>query len=117
MAVTVLLVDDDDGFRARIRVVLTERGYHVVGEAGTLAQAREAVAALAPEALLLDVNLPDGNGIRFAEELSAAAGGPRVMLTSNDAGVAPARLLRRSGATGFVSKTDLIAADLRAYLG
>jgi DNA-binding NarL/FixJ family response regulator len=117
MPVTVLLVDDDAAFRARIRAVLTERGYEIVGEAATLAQARAAVAELVPEALLLDVNLPDGNGIRFAEELSAKASAPRVMLTSNDPGGAPAGLVRRSGASGFVSKAELITADLRAYLG
>jgi DNA-binding NarL/FixJ family response regulator len=117
MAVTVLLIDDDDAFRARIRAVLTERGYEIVGEAASLAQARGAIAELAPEALLLDVNLPDGNGIGFAEELSAAARPPRVLLTSNDPGAAPNRLVRRSGARGFVAKSELLAADLGAHLG
>jgi DNA-binding NarL/FixJ family response regulator len=117
MPVTVLLVDDDDAFRGRMRTALTERGYQIVGEAATLAQARDAVTELAPEALLLDVNLPDGNGIRFAEELSAAASPPRVVLTSNDPSAAPARLVRRSGARGFLAKTELLGADLQAHLG
>jgi DNA-binding NarL/FixJ family response regulator len=117
MAVTVLLVDDDAAFRARIRAALTERGYEIVGEAATLAQARGAVAELAPDALLLDVNLPDGDGVRFAEELSATASPPRIVLASNDPGAAPPRLVRRSGATGFFAKTELLAADLRAHLG
>jgi DNA-binding NarL/FixJ family response regulator len=114
---TVLLVDDHDAFRERIRAVLTERGYDIVGEAATLAEARTAVAELSPEALLLDVNLPDGNGIRFAEELSAGASAPRIVLTSNDPGAVPARLVNRCGASGFFAKTELIAADLRAHLG
>jgi DNA-binding NarL/FixJ family response regulator len=117
MPVTVLLVDDDATFRERIRAVLAERGYDVVGEAGTLAEARAAVAELSPEAMLLDVNLPDGNGIRFAGELSAAADAPRIVLTSNDPGAVPARLVARSGATGFFAKTDLSVADLTPYLG
>jgi DNA-binding NarL/FixJ family response regulator len=117
MPVTVLLVDDDATFRQRIRTALTERGYDIVGEAATVAEARIAVAELSPEALLLDVNLPDGNGIRFAQELSAAASAPRIVLTSNDPGAAPAVLVRRSGASGFLSKAELIAADLRAHLG
>jgi DNA-binding NarL/FixJ family response regulator len=117
MPVTVLVVDDDVAFRERIRVALTDRGYEIAGEAATLAEARLAVAELSPEALLLDVNLPDGNGIAFARELTAVAGAPRIVLTSNDPAAAPAGLLSRSGATGFVAKAELLVADLHSHLG
>ncbi len=114
MRARVLIVDDDTGFRRLIGGVLTDRGYEIVGEAGTLADARTAIAALAPDALLLDVNLPDGNGLKFATELDS---GLRVLLTSTDPEAAPARLLAASGAQGFVIKTDLLDADLETLLG
>ena len=53
-------------------------------------------------------------GLTFAGQLRPRA---RILLTSTDADAAPARLVQRSGATGFVAKTDLLGADLGRYLG
>jgi DNA-binding response OmpR family regulator len=114
MPVRVLLVDDDEAFRQSAAKFLAERGYDVVGQASTVAEARSAVGRLHPDALLLDVNLPDGNGVDFAAELGD---GTRVLLTSTDSSAVTRRLLERSGATGFVAKPDLMAVDLRSYLG
>ena len=117
MSVRVLIVDDDAAFRAAIGAVLIERGYEVVGEAATVAHARVAMAELHPDALVLDVNLPDGNGIVFAMELSTSGDAARVLLTSTDSAATTRRLLQQSGAAGFIVKTDLVDADLRPYLG
>ena len=113
----MLIVDDDPAFRRRGATLLAERGYQVVCEAETLELARAAIARARPDALLLDVTLPDGDGIAFAQELARADGAMRVLLTSSDAGAVPTRLLERSGAAGFVAKVDLAAADLTPYLG
>jgi len=117
MRVRVLIVDDDVAFRERIRPELAQRGYQVVGEAASVAEARGLLSHLDPDALLLDVNLPDGNGITFAGELASTDGDLRIVLTSTDATAAPARLIERSGATGFVAKTELMVTDLKPYLG
>ena len=113
----VLIVDDDPRFRWRASRVLADRGYEVVGTAATVAQARAGVRDARPDAVLLDVNLPDGSGLAFARELALGARAPRVLLTSSDAGAAPRRLVERSGAAGFVAKVDLATADLTPYLG
>ena len=117
MPVRVLLVDDDDAFRRSAALVLAERGYDVVGQASTVAEARAAVARLRPDALLLDVNLPDGNGVDLATELTSDGAPLRVLLTSTDSSAVTRRLLDRSGAVGFVAKADLMAGDLRSQLG
>jgi DNA-binding NarL/FixJ family response regulator len=57
----------------------------VVGEADSVAAAREAAARLEPSAVLLDVELPDEDGITLARELAALPWRPRVVLTSIDA--------------------------------
>ena len=116
MPLRLLIVDDDAAFRRTIGAVLSDRGYRIVGEAGSVADARVAISALAPDALLLDINLPDGNGLAYATELQAGAGPPRVLLTSTDAGAAPPRLLARSGAS-FIAKADLLVTDLSSLLG
>jgi response regulator of citrate/malate metabolism len=106
----VLIVDDDGAFRRTAGRVLRGRGYEVVGEAETMAQARAAIVRLRPDAILLDVHLPDGSGTALAGELVAGGFETRVLLTSSDAAIAPTGM-------AFVAKTDLIAADLSRYLG
>ncbi len=67
---TVLIVDDHAEFRASARALLEAEGFAVVGEAADGAQAIEAVAALRPAIVLLDVQLPgrDGLGWRKASQ-------------------------------------------------
>jgi DNA-binding NarL/FixJ family response regulator len=117
MAVRVLVVDDDSRFRESIASALRARSYDVVGHAGSAAEARDGVSRLRPDAILLDVNLPDGDGISLARELISGDGTVRVLLTSSDSAAAPARLVRGSGATGFIAKDELLASDLSRYLG
>jgi DNA-binding NarL/FixJ family response regulator len=117
MPVRVLLVDDDEAFRRSAAQLLADRGYDVVGQASTVAEARLAVAQLRPDALLLDVNLPDGDGVAFATELTGDGRSPRVLLTSTDSSAVTRRLLDRCGAVGFVAKADLMGGDLRSQLG
>jgi DNA-binding NarL/FixJ family response regulator len=116
MPTRVLIVDDDPIFREAIAVALRKRGYDIVGTAASLADARHAIAEESPDALLLDVNLPDGDGISFARVRSDGSR-PRILLTSSDPGAVPARLLRRSGAAGFVAKAELAVTDLEPLLG
>ena len=117
MPARILIVDDDPDFRQSAGRLLSDRGYDVVGAAGSVEQARAAVGDARPDAVLLDVNLPDGDGIAFARELTAADRRLRVLLTSSDGGAAPRRLVERSGAAGFLAKVDLAAVDLGPYLG
>ena len=113
--VKVLIVDDDPSFRAAALGLLAARGYQVVGEAACGAEGLAIACASCPDAVLLDVNLPDGDGLAVAARLTAA-GGPRVLLTSSDSRAAPERLVRSSGAVGFIAKEDLADAALDTYL-
>jgi len=118
MPIRVLIVDDDPAFRRTIGAVLNARGYEIAGEASSLAEARLAIPRLNPDVVLLDVNLPDGNGISLAADLPPTRDtAPRVVLTSSDRKAAPERLVRRAGVAAFIPKTELIAADLRPYFG
>jgi CheY-like chemotaxis protein len=111
----ILIVDDDPSFRTSARILLAARGYQVVGEADCGAEGLALASVTCPDAILLDVNLPDSDGLAVAARLTAA-GGPRVLLTSSDPKVAPDHLIRTSGAVGFVAKEDLANAALDTYL-
>jgi DNA-binding NarL/FixJ family response regulator len=113
----VLIVDDDRRFRASARLLLSAAGYTVAGEAGSVEETWRLVAERAPQALLLDVSLPDGDGVELAGALTAHGRALRILLTSTDPGAVPADALRLCGARGFVAKDRLAVADLRTYLG
>lgn len=96
--------------------MLTAAGLNVVGEAGTVAEALAAAVALKPEAALLDVDLPDGTGIELAGELTALPWRPCVVLTSVDMEAAGPDDVRRSGARGFLHKSELANGTLKRLL-
>jgi DNA-binding NarL/FixJ family response regulator len=117
MGASVLIVDDHSGFRAQARRMLESEGYRVVGEAGDVASALEAARDLEPELALVDVYLPDGDGFELASRLCALGAGPDVVLTSSHDGAEFAGCVARSGACGFVPKTDLSRASIEELLG
>jgi CheY-like chemotaxis protein len=112
VSLRVLIIDDDEAFRAVARTLLSSSGYAIAGTVATAAEARRSVIGLQADALLLDVNLPDGNGVALAAELRAAHPTLRILLTSSDSGAAP-----RDGDSPFVAKTALARADLVTLLG
>jgi DNA-binding NarL/FixJ family response regulator len=116
MSVSVLLVDDDPAFRGLARRMLVAAGLVVVAEAGTVGAALAAARELRPDSALVDVGLPDGDGISLAGELAALPRPPRVLLTSTDVDAAGPEAVLRSGAAGFVPKADLPGVALERLL-
>jgi DNA-binding NarL/FixJ family response regulator len=113
---SVLVVDDDPVFRSLARRTLVGDGLVVVGEADSVATAMVAARALRPDAVLVDVGLPDGDGVSLACELTALPWRPRVVLTSTDPDAASPDAVRASGAAAFVAKHDLPNAPLARLL-
>ncbi len=107
----ILIVDDHPGFRASARRMLEAGGFEVVGEADDGASAIEAARDLAPEVVLLDVQLPDASGIDLAGRLSAN-GGAAVVLTSSRPSDQLGPDLTTSGALGFIPKDELTASAI-----
>jgi two-component system response regulator EvgA len=108
---TVLIVDDHPGFRRAARALLEAEGYLVVGESATGVEALEAVERFHPELVLLDVGLPDVDGLEVCRRLAGT--GPAVVLTSSrDASDYPG--VERIGARGFIPKAELSGDTLAA---
>jgi DNA-binding NarL/FixJ family response regulator len=116
MPTTALLVDDDPAFRAIARRMLTAAGLRVIAEADTAAGARAAALELRPDTALVDVGLPDGDGVTLARVLTQLPWRPRVVLTSTDPGAVTPDAVRQSGARGFVPKSELPNAPLGQLL-
>jgi DNA-binding NarL/FixJ family response regulator len=116
MARSVLVVDDDPVFRGLARRMLDSGDLIVVGEAGTVATAITIAQDLRPDAALVDIGLPDGDGVSLARELCALPWRPSVVLTSTDPDAATAEDVRGCGATAFVPKDELPRAQLERLL-
>lgn len=112
MPLTVLVVDDDAGFRRVVRRLLTKRGLVVVADVDSGGAAIEAVRCHRPDGVLLDVNLPDHDGLWVTRALVGRSGGPLIVLTSMDAFRDSDAMLGASGARAFVAKEMLVEADL-----
>jgi DNA-binding NarL/FixJ family response regulator len=116
MSGVVLVVDDDPAFRGLARRLLVASGLTVGGEAGSVETAIAVAHEVRPDAALVDVGLPDGDGIALAGRLSALPWRPRVILTSTDPDAASAEDVRRCGAGGFVPKEQLPNVALGSLL-
>ena len=116
VARSVLIVDDHPGFRRTARLVLEAEGWLVVGEAGDGAAGLAAAAALAPDLVLLDVNLPDLDGFEVAARLARPGAAPAVVLTSSRDDACYGPLAAGTGACGFIPKADLSGPALAALL-
>src|SRR5688572_4611281 len=106
MAMTVLVVDDHEGFRASARQLLETEGFEVVGEAADAASGIDAVRALHPDVVLLDVQLPDVDGIQASKRISALNGSAIILISACDV-TDLRRALAESPALGFIPKSDL----------
>jgi CheY-like chemotaxis protein len=114
VALTVLIVDDHAGFRRAARALLEAEGYEVVGESATGGEALEAADRTRPTLVLLDIGLPDLDGIHVAAQLTAADRSRAVVLTSSRDAADYEPLLERSGARGFIGKAELSGASIAA---
>ena len=117
MSIRVLLIDDDPSFCLLARRVLGASGLDVIGEADTAADGAAAAQRLRPDAILVDVGLPDRDGVNLAGELSALPWGPRVVLCSSDPDAIKPDAARRHGARGFVRKHDLLGEGTQLLAG
>ena len=113
--VSVLIVDDAAAVRNAERVLLERRGYSVVGEADCATSALNYVKCLAPDAVLLDINLPDGNGFDLAARIREVSPDVAVLLTSSHHDDCFYAMARAHGARGFVPKDQLSYVDLTSF--
>ncbi|MBX3314762.1 MAG: response regulator transcription factor [Actinobacteria bacterium] len=116
MPIRLLLADDHRMLREGLRRSLTDEGFDVIGEASDGAEAVTMASSLRPDVVLMDVTMPEVDGVEATRRLQAAHPEiPVVMLTmhADESVIANAM---RAGAVGYLVKdcsTDEIAQTLR----
>jgi DNA-binding NarL/FixJ family response regulator len=117
VARSILVVDDNAAVRGLIVRILTSRGYAVVGEAGSVADALEQAEELRPDVALVDIGLPDGDGFSLTRQLRDRSSSMRVLLFSSDADRTNVAAAVRAGAVGFLPKDELSSPVLDRLIG
>jgi DNA-binding NarL/FixJ family response regulator len=116
--VRAVVVDDHGAFRSAAERLLTEAGIDVVGAAGGVSEGRDLIERLDPDVVLLDVQLPDGNGFDLAGQLTGDGGRHRMILMTSSRTAADYRArMEASTVTGFISKDELSVERLSELLG
>jgi DNA-binding NarL/FixJ family response regulator len=113
---TILIVDDDPRFRRQASSLLASDGFDVVGEASDGASGLEAARSLLPDFVLLDIGLPDVDGVEVADALTNGGPAPLVVLTSSRDARAYGRRLAGSPILGFIPKERISGAAIRALV-
>ena len=115
-AVRVLVADDQVLVRAGVAALLAQMpGFDCVGTAENGAQCLQACAALSPDILLLDLQMPDADGLAVAEALRPQHPALRVIILTSHASACHARQALAQGVAGFVSK-DFVLDELAQAL-
>jgi len=111
---SVLIIDDHESVRAGIKSALSRAGHVCVGEASTIAEARAQIAHTNPQVIIVDLSLPDGNGLEivsWARSVSTRIG--IVVLTLNSAQDYLLTVMK-SGASAYVEKSAPLAELISA---
>jgi two-component system response regulator AtoC len=117
MSTSLLLVDDDRTFSSLASSVLTQEGF-LVRTARSLHETRAALSREAPDLVILDRRLPDGDGLSFLPELRAQQPGTVVLMVTAHGDIASAVEAIKAGARDYLAKPveldDLVLRARRA---
>jgi two-component system, chemotaxis family, protein-glutamate methylesterase/glutaminase len=108
----ILVVDDSAHFRRVLSQLLASRGFELLEVVADGEAALGAVLRECPDGVLLDINLTGRDGFAVAALLAVICPNTRIVLTSSDLDGVPSSVLSACGATAFISKVELAAADL-----
>ena len=120
MAKNILIVDDAAFMRMMIKDILTKNGYNVVGEADNGAKAVEKYNELKPDLVLMDITMPEMDGIQALKAIKGADGGAKVIMCSAMGQQAMVIESIQSGAKDFIVKpfqADRVLEAVKKVLG
>ncbi len=116
MTIRVLLADDHRMFREGLRRSMVEEGFEVVGEADNGEEAVRLAAELQPDVVIMDVSMPEMDGVEATRIIRATGTETRVLMLTMHADADVLADAIRAGASGYLVKdcsTDEVAAAVR----
>lgn len=120
MANTVLIVDDAAFMRMMIKDILTKNGYDVVGEAENGQKAIEKYKELKPELVIMDITMPEVDGIQAVKEIKGFDAAAKIIMCSAMGQQAMVIESIQAGAKDFIVKpfqADRVVEAVKKVLG
>lgn len=120
MAKNILVVDDAAFMRMMIKDILTKNGYNVAGEAENGAKAFEKYNEIKPDLVLMDITMPEVDGIQALKNIKAADPGAKVIMCSAMGQQAMVIEAIQGGAKDFIVKPfqpDRVLEAVRKVVG
>lgn len=114
MAGQVIIADDHPVVRRGLRVLLERAGYHIVGEAGTGREAVRLAELLHPDMAILDLSMPELDGLEAGKEIRQTSPDTKVLLFSVYEDPYFIRQAEEAGFGGYVLKCRAVDELLRA---
>ena len=108
MRVNILLVDDHRMFREGLRLIIGREfpDASVVAEADTVADALRHARELRPDLVVMDIHLPDGNGLEASRQILAEIPATRIIVLSAEPSLRYVREALRIGVSGYLLKSN-----------
>lgn len=117
---TVVVVDDHESVRAGIKIALSRAGHVCVGEASSISEARAQIAHSNPQVVLIDLSLPDGNGLEIVKWVRKISDRTRIVVLTLNSAEDYLLTVMKAGASAFVEKSaplaELISAIEHSYI-
>ena len=101
----VLIVDDHAVVRQGLKSAIQSHGYEVVAEAGSINEAQAFMAQKNPDAIIVDINLPDGSGLELVQWIRKISATVAIIVLSLNEPSLFAHLARSAGANAYISKS------------
>ena len=103
----ILIVDDHPVMRYGLKQLIEfQPDFMVCGEAGTAAEALGCIASLKPDLMLIDLSLPDKNGLELIKDINAMYGGMLMLAVSMHDETLYAERVLRAGGRGYIMKEE-----------
>ena len=102
----LLIIDDHAVVRQGLIQAFNDKGFASIDTAGTLKEARAKIAAFNPEAIIIDLNLPDGSGLGVVQWVRKFSSDIAIIILSLNDPAQFVKIARSSGANAYLSKSQ-----------
>jgi DNA-binding NarL/FixJ family response regulator len=102
----LLIIDDHAVVRQGLVQAFSDKGFTSIETAGNLKEARAKIAALNPEAIIVDLNLPDGSGLEIVQWVRKLSADVAIIILSLNDPAQFIKIARSSGANAYLSKSQ-----------
>jgi DNA-binding NarL/FixJ family response regulator len=112
----LLIIDDHAVVRQGLIQAFNDKGFASIESAGTLKEARAKIAAFNPEAIIVDLNLPDGSGLEIVQWVRKFSPDIAIIILSLNDPAQFVKIARCSGANAYLSKSQTMSEIISSVL-